>query len=100
MFQLTGAPPGSVQRPRRDALRLFSALIKASDYAAAVAGINDVPITRIRRDIPGLAAANVVPVFIRDHPLVGIAGRNRDCRVVLLSPVEVIRKSIVSNDVI
>src|SRR5437867_10209023 len=98
MFQLTGSPTRSVQWPRRNALRLFSALIKASDYAAAVAGINDVPITRIRRDIPGLAAAYVIPVFIGDHPLVGIAGRNSDGCIVLLSAVEVIREPIVSND--
>src|SRR5205823_3132073 len=58
MLQFAGSASRSVERPRRNALRLLGTLVKAGDHSPAIAGIDDVGITRIRRDIPGLAATD------------------------------------------
>src|SRR5205823_12692729 len=98
MQKIGRAMAGMVHRPHAHVLSFFLVLIVANDIALAV-GINNVPIARIRQDEAALPAPRNKPILRRDYTLLAPA-RDPNIRVVLLRPVNVIRISVVSRDVI
>src|SRR4029077_13614673 len=80
-------------------LQLPGALVESGDFPLVVARVNDGRLRRIRRDIARFATADVVPVRAIDGAVVAAAG-NRDGAVVLLGTVYVVRRAVVSDDVV
>src|SRR5579871_6908282 len=86
-------------RPRRNGLDLAGSLVEAGERALVIAGVDDVRIGRIGRDIAGFAAAHRIPVRTIDASAVAAAG-DGDGSVVLLRAVNTIRNLVVGDDVI
>ena len=74
-------------------------MIVAGDDGRVRAGIDDVGIARIGRDVAALAAAHFVPVLAGDDAVVGPAG-DGDGGVVLLRAVDAVGPLVVGGDVI
>src|SRR5579859_1190011 len=66
-----------------DRLYLPNVPVVARDVSLIVRGINNIRVARIRRDIPSLAAADVVPVAAVDRSIVAAACDRDSARVLL-----------------
>src|SRR5574338_1648032 len=89
---------GIIQRPDTHILILLLGFIVAGDVALVIR-INNVPVARIGNNKSALATAGLKPIFTPDHAAFP-AARNSDVGVILLSPINVIRKGVVDRDVI
>src|SRR5208282_3603893 len=99
MFDVTGSPPDRVHRPGVDGLFFAGAVIVARNLTPVGAGIHDLRVDRIGRDVATFAAAYVVPVGAIDGAVRARAGDGHG-GIVLLSAVHVIGKPAVGDDVI
>src|SRR5579871_3703992 len=99
MFQVCCAFAIGYFGPWRDLLALARAFVEARQLTFISAGINDVRIGWIGRNITRLATTYRIPIRTIDRPAVASA-RDRNRGVVLLRAIDVVRESIVRNDVI
>src|SRR3989442_1191199 len=83
----------------RDVLGLAGALVETGNQALVVAGVNNVGVGRIGRDVARFPTAHRIPVGTIDGAVVAAAG-DGDGAVVLLRPVDVVRSAGIGNDVI
>ena len=73
--------------------------VVARDVALVVGGVNDVGIGRVRGDVAGLAASDVIPVLPIDRALIATAG-DGDCPGILLRAIHAVGYGRVGNDVV
>jgi len=99
VFDIAGSPADWVHRPRVDRLLLVGAMIEPRDFSAIRAGVYDLGIDRVGRDIPTLPPTNVVPVGPINRAIRAGAGDGNG-GVVLLSAVNSIRKAVVGNHMV
>ncbi len=99
VFDIGGRPADGIHGPWIDRLHLTSAVIVARDFAAVRAGVHDLRIVGIGSDVAAFAAPDVVPIRTVDSAVCAGAG-DAHGGVVLLRSVDVVRKPIVSGDVI
>src|SRR3974390_2602504 len=82
-----------------DVLHLVRAPVEARDIALIVAGINNVRIGRIGRDVSRFAASDRIPIVASNGSVVAAAG-NGHSGVVLLGTIHVVGSPRVGNDVV
>src|SRR5437899_12684014 len=83
----------------RDVLGLAGPLVEAGNQALVVAGVHNVRVWRIGRNVTRLSAAYRVPIGTIDGTVVAAAG-DGDGAIVLLRAIDVVRRTSISNDVI
>src|SRR5438128_930796 len=83
----------------RDVLGLAGPLVEAGNQALVVAGVHNVRVWRIGRNVTRLSAAYRVPIGTIDGTVVAAAG-DSDGAVVLLRAIDVVRRTSIGNYVI
>ena len=99
MFDVGGSPSDGIDWPGIDGLFFAGAVVVARDVAAIGAGVNDIRVGGIGRDVAALATADVVPVGAIDGAVRAGAG-DADGGVVLLGTVDVVGEATVGGDVV
>src|SRR5262249_22585013 len=99
ILEVAGAVADGAVGPDVDAADLAGLVVDAHQKAGVGAAVDDVRVLRVRRDVAALAAGGRLPVALADAAAIAAVG-NSHRRVILLGPVNPVRKVIVGNDAV